>query len=180
VDLLHRLLEKAIPGIEVEIDRPTHVTGEWFIDVGAGDRSFVIQFRPEQGFGITSTPTEGFNEAPDEILQDETLVVKRVAALVRARARTEPRRVRILQELRERRNVLQTAVAKSLRVRQPTISKLERREDVGVKTLRKYVQALGGVLHVTATFADEAVEIDPTTHAKAAKVSGSRERRQRG
>jgi hypothetical protein len=29
VDLLHRLLEKAIPGIEVEIDRPTHVTGEW-------------------------------------------------------------------------------------------------------------------------------------------------------
>ena len=41
----------------------------------------------------------------------------------------------------------------------PTLSKIERREDVNVSTLRRYVHALGGELHVTAIFDDGEVEI---------------------
>jgi transcriptional regulator with XRE-family HTH domain len=65
----------------------------------------------------------------------------------------------LLQELRKRRNVSQVALASRLAVRQPTVSKIERREDVSLSTLRRYVLALGGVLQVTARFPDGAVEI---------------------
>jgi hypothetical protein len=44
-------------------------------------------------------------------------------------------------------------------VKQPTVSKIERREDVALSTLRRYVEALGGELHVTAQFSDCTVEI---------------------
>jgi transcriptional regulator with XRE-family HTH domain len=67
--------------------------------------------------------------------------------------------VRLLQELREHRKMSQIAVATKLGVRQPTVSKIERREDVAVSTLRRFIEALGGELHVTAEFKEGAVEI---------------------
>jgi transcriptional regulator with XRE-family HTH domain len=71
----------------------------------------------------------------------------------------EDRGAPVLQELRERHQVSQVAVADKLGIRQPTVSKIERREDVNVSTLRRYVQALGGELHITVRFRDGAVEI---------------------
>ena len=47
-----------------------------------------------------------------------------------------------------------------LRPRQPTVSKIERREDVAVSTLRRYIEALGGKLRLTAQFADGRFDID--------------------
>lgn len=44
-------------------------------------------------------------------------------------------------------------------MKQPTVSKIERREDVNLSTLRRFIEALGGKLHVTAEFNDGSVEI---------------------
>ena len=71
---------------------------------------------------------------------------------------TEHRRVRLLQELRERMHVSQFALAEKLEVRQPTISKIERREDMNLSTHRRYVCARGGELQVTARFPDSTVQ----------------------
>lgn len=109
------------------------------MDVRAADQSFTIEFRPSLGFGLSSTPGEALGEGPDEFLEDEDAVVARLATLLRARTRTEPQRVRLLQELRERQQVSQVALADKLGVRQPTVSKIERREDVNLRTLRRYV-----------------------------------------
>ena len=49
-----------------------------------------------------------------------------------------------LQELRRARHVTQVEVAKAMNVEQAAVSKLERREDMYVSTLREYVKALGG------------------------------------
>jgi transcriptional regulator with XRE-family HTH domain len=66
----------------------------------------------------------------------------------------------LLRELREKRgNVSQIDVAGRLGLRQPTVSKMERREDVNLSSLRRYVEALGGELHVSARFEDCSVEI---------------------
>jgi hypothetical protein len=46
-----------------------------------------------------------------------------------------------------------------LEVRQPAISKLIRRRDMKVSTLRALIAAMGGELHITATFPDRSVEI---------------------
>jgi DNA-binding XRE family transcriptional regulator len=80
------------------------------------------------------------------------------ARLARRKERTEPARPRLLRELRSRRRVTQNAIADRLGIRQPTVSKLEQRKDLNLSTLRRYVQALGGELQVTAKFKDGTVE----------------------
>jgi DNA-binding XRE family transcriptional regulator len=156
-----RLLHKRIPKLTSEVDAPSRPTGDWFINVRLGDRSFVVEFRPDLGFGLSSTPSEELGEGPDEFFEDEVQVLERLIELLQTKARTEPQRVRLLQELRERRVLSQVVLAGKLGVRQPTLSKMERREDVNLSTLRRYVQALGGELHITARFPDGAVEIGP-------------------
>jgi DNA-binding XRE family transcriptional regulator len=49
-----------------------------------------------------------------------------------------------LQELRRARHLSQEQLAEILHVRQATISKLERRTDMYISTLRSYIQAMGG------------------------------------
>lgn len=174
VDKLSRLLRKRIAGIEITVDAPSRPKGDWFVDTRVGQRSFVIELRPALGFGLSSTPAAGIGEGPEEFFEDEAAVVERVADLLRRKARTEPQRVRLLQELRERLHMSQVAVAEKLGVRQPTISKIERREDMNLSTLRRYVRALGGELQVTARFPDSTVEIGakpkPRKHARASRA----------
>ena len=170
VEKLNHLLRARFPDIGLEVDAPSKASGDWFIDVKLRDQSFVIEFRPKLGFGLSSTPSEGLGQGPDEFLEDEDAVLERIAALMNSRRRTEPQRVRLLQELRERQQVSQIAVADKLGVRQPTVSKIERREDVNVSTLRRYVNALGGELHITARFPDGAVEIGPPSDRSGVRV----------
>jgi DNA-binding XRE family transcriptional regulator len=159
VEKLERLLRARIPGVVIEVDAPSRPEGDWFIDTKLGARSCVVELRPALGFGLSSTPGEGLGEGPDEFFADEPSVVERVAELLRFGARTQPQRVRLLQELREQQRVSQVELAARLGIRQPTISKIERREDVNLSTLRRYIEALGGELQVTARFPDGAVEI---------------------
>ncbi len=80
----------------------------------------------------------------------------------RAAARAEAMLVEMqLQELRKARNVTQVDLAKAMRVEQAAISKLERRDDMYVSTLREYVKALGGELKLVASFPDGDIQVRP-------------------
>lgn len=57
-----------------------------------------------------------------------------------------------LAELRQAQGKTQAEVAAALGTGQAAVSKLERREDMYLSTLHKYVQALGGELRLVATF----------------------------
>jgi DNA-binding XRE family transcriptional regulator len=59
-----------------------------------------------------------------------------------------------LQELRRARKLTQVRVAKSLGISQDGISKLEKRSDLLLSTLRKTVEAMGGSLSLVAEFPD--------------------------
>jgi hypothetical protein len=41
------------------------------------------------------------------------------------------------------------------------VSRIEHREDLQISTLRRYIEALGGELELTARFADQTVRIVP-------------------
>ena len=159
IDKLMRRLRKGVPGVVVEVDAPSKATGSWFSDVSKGKQSLVIEYRPNLGFGITSTPTDGYGEGPDELAGDVEEAARRVVALFRSRQRTKPQRVALLKQLREGRGLSQVELAELLGIRQPTVSKMERRDDVNVSTLRRFVEAMGGHLKVTAEFPDQHVEI---------------------
>jgi DNA-binding transcriptional regulator YiaG len=64
-----------------------------------------------------------------------------------------------LQKIRKVRHLSQEEVAKVLQVKQGTVSKLERRTDVYISTLRKYIEAMGGTLTIRAEFPEGQVDI---------------------
>ena len=64
-----------------------------------------------------------------------------------------------LRELRQARELSQEELAAVLGLNQATISKLERRTDMYLSSLRKFVEAMGGELEITATFPDGQVKI---------------------
>jgi transcriptional regulator with XRE-family HTH domain len=59
-----------------------------------------------------------------------------------------------LRDLRKARQQSQETVAELLGMRQGDVSKLERRADAYLSTLRRYVEAMGGELELLATFPD--------------------------
>lgn len=65
-----------------------------------------------------------------------------------------------LQELRQARQLSQEALADALETSQSSISKLERRVDVYVSTLRRYIESMGGELEIVARFPDGSVRIN--------------------
>ena len=84
------------------------------------------------------------------------------AAQARSAARAEATLVEMqLQELRKSRDVTQVDLAKVMKIEQAAVSKLERREDMYVSTLRDYVKALGGELKLVASFPDAEIQVHP-------------------
>ena len=64
-----------------------------------------------------------------------------------------------LHELRHAREMSQEELARELHVGQPAVAKLERRADMYVSNLRRYIEALGGTLEITAKFPETSVAI---------------------
>ena len=83
---------------------------------------------------------------------------ERVAA-VEARTQ-EMLREMPLVELRRQLNLTQEALATVLGTSQASVSKLERRSDIYLSTLRRYVEAMGGELEITARFPDGEIRLD--------------------
>lgn len=65
-----------------------------------------------------------------------------------------------LNELRQAKALSQVTLAKTLHVNQAAISKMERRTDMYISTLRDYIRAMGGELEIIATFPDGQVKIE--------------------
>jgi transcriptional regulator with XRE-family HTH domain len=59
-----------------------------------------------------------------------------------------------LRELRHARKLTQVRIAKTLGITQDSVSRLEKRSDLLLSTLRKTVKAMGGKLSLVAEFPD--------------------------
>ena len=75
-------------------------------------------------------------------------------ARIKARAAELRAEYLTLQDLRKAHDLTQVKVAEALQVSQESISQLEQRSDMLLSTLRDYVEAMGGHLHLTAEFPD--------------------------
>ena len=87
---------------------------------------------------------------------------QRMPAAARARSEEKARKLTAempLNEMRAARELTQEHLAKLLNVKQASVSKLERRADMYVSTLRSFVKAMGGDLEITARFPEGEVRI---------------------
>lgn len=115
-----------------------------------------------------------------EILSD--LPAKRRAG-VKARYRDLKQQVEGLAELRRLAGRMQTEIAEAMEIRQPSVSKIETQADMLLSTLRSYVEAIGGELHLVVKLPDrnpfELLQAEPAEAASArrAKPRASARRR---
>ena len=65
-----------------------------------------------------------------------------------------------LAELRQARKLSQEQLADELDVRQPAIAKIEKKTDMYISTLRRFITAMGGQLEIRAHFPEGDVRID--------------------
>ena len=79
-------------------------------------------------------------------------------AQAKQRARTQIDEM-TLSELRRGLNLKQVEAAQSMEMTQSELSRLEARADHRISTLRRYVEALGGRLEVTAVFGERRVKL---------------------
>lgn len=88
-------------------------------------------------------------------------LTQKLGALTRARRKKVEARAAALiaeemtlQELRQARKLTQVRLAKALGISQDGVSRLEKRSDLLLSTLRKSVEAMGGNLSLVAEFPD--------------------------
>src|ERR1700733_6914939 len=65
-----------------------------------------------------------------------------------------------LQELRQAHQMSQERMAEILNTKQANVSRMERRTDMYISTLRSYIEAMGGKLDIIAKFPDGEVHIN--------------------
>lgn len=77
--------------------------------------------------------------------------------------------VDLISRLRKDQELTQEELAEIMEIRQSAISQIENQEDVLVKTLERYIKALGGELEVRARFPDRMVMLNQFTSRTRAK-----------
>ncbi|HSW70735.1 MAG TPA: XRE family transcriptional regulator [Gammaproteobacteria bacterium] len=65
-----------------------------------------------------------------------------------------------LQELRQAHQISQERMAELLHTKQANVSRIERRTDMYISTLRSYIEAMGGQLDIVARFPNGEVHIN--------------------
>lgn len=65
-----------------------------------------------------------------------------------------------LAELRQARQYSQEQLAVELQVKQPAVAKLEKKADMYISTLRRFIEAMGGELDIRAHFPEGDVRIN--------------------
>jgi transcriptional regulator with XRE-family HTH domain len=86
-----------------------------------------------------------------------------------------------LRHLRQARDLTQQSMADLLHIDQAGVSKIERRADMLLSTLRSYVKAMGGSLRLIAEFPDGIAELPSLGEAlDTASSSGKRRGADRG
>lgn len=87
---------------------------------------------------------------------------ERLSPEAKAKAEAEAEKLREEMELAEIRRALklsQEELAQTLQVGQAAVAKLEKRTDMYVSTLRRFIEAMGGELEIVARFPDHEVHI---------------------
>lgn len=86
----------------------------------------------------------------------------RMTPQMQAKAEAESLRLGEEMDLAEVRRALklsQDEIAQTLQIGQGSVAKMEKRTDMYVSTVRRFIEAMGGELEIVARFADHTVKI---------------------
>ena len=159
IEKLARKLDKKVSALEMHLDPSSTPDGSWWLDLKTPDHSVVVEWRPSQGFGITSGQA-GYGEGPDELYPQAKDAEKRLLQLLQGKQGTRPPHQVLLRRLRELRGLTQVQLALLLGVKQSTVSHFEAGEDMHLSALRRLIESMGGSLRIQAVFPEDVVTLE--------------------
>jgi DNA-binding transcriptional regulator YiaG len=157
VERLKECLGARFPSASLTIDRPDVESGGWFLDAMLEGHLVVVEWRADRGFGVSTPSEDDYGAKPDEVYTTAEAAYNRIVELLLSRTRTVPGLT--LQEIRDSRHLSQAEIASRLQINQGAVSRMERRSDMRLGTLRTLISAMGGELQLLARFPDRTVEI---------------------
>jgi DNA-binding transcriptional regulator YiaG len=159
IQRLRDLLTERFPTASIVLDPPDIPTGNWWLDVDLEGHHVVVEFRPGKGYGVSTPTVDDYGVGPDEVYESTTSAFERVKELLLSQTKTRPPVDLALPKLRETMQLSQIELAKRLQINQATLSRIERRSDMLIGTLRSLITAMGGNLELLATFPETTVRI---------------------
>jgi hypothetical protein len=81
--LAAQLLER-VPGAEVKVTSPSGRGTVWWVDARVGRHNVVIEWSPDDGFGLSSTEDSDYNTAASEVFADADDALARIIAVLKA------------------------------------------------------------------------------------------------
>lgn len=148
-ELLKRL--GAETGLACEIDAPADPAGEWWLDLKIDGFTTQVAWRPASGFGLFDADA-GYGDRPSELYRHAEQASIRLAQLAAKHRANEATGGLSLREIRQLVGEQQVRLAERMNTDQAAISRVERRDDFKVSTLRSYVEALGGHVRILVDF----------------------------
>jgi len=154
---LKERLAVRFPDATLTIDKAETATGSWWLDAELLGHAVVIEWRADRGFGVSTPTPDDYGSKPHEVYETADAAYCRVVDLLLSQTWTVPGLT--LQQIRDSRHLSQAEIASRLRINQGAVSRMERRSDMRLGTLRTLISAMGGELQLLARFPDRTVEI---------------------
>jgi len=158
IDQIKDALAAEFPDVEIVVRKADDPKGMQFLNVFSDNLEIAVEWKPDRGFGLSafrsdSHDLDGAYDAPDEWYKSPSAVFHRIGSLL-----IDEKTTRIasmcLGAIRRDLSISQEELSAALEITQATYSKQERRADMKVSTLRKAIEAMGGVLRIEARFSD--------------------------
>lgn len=151
------VLQSEFTDAEFVVRKADDPNGVQFLNLYLGSLEVAIEWKPD-AFGLSCFHSschelEGAFDAPDEWYRTPQATFHRVVSLLLEEQTTKEAAVSIGQIRREL-GMSQEEVSTAIDVTQATYSKQERRADMKVSTLKRAIEAMGGILRIEARFPD--------------------------
>lgn len=176
MDELAKALRSRFPGSVTSIERPKNAKGVWWLDFSWGPHRAEVELHPDTGYGVSVNSDAGYGERSDEHYVSSATALARIVELIERGGHTEASAEQIVRALREAKQLTQAQMAKLLKVKQASVSRLEKRSDFHLSTLRNIVAHLGGSLEIRVVFPEGMIHILKYDSDPAAMESRSRPR----
>jgi DNA-binding phage protein len=151
IEHFRQLLAGNLPQSHVKVDEPEHAWGNYWVNVNIGKKRQTLEYRQGKGFGLFHEDA-GYGEGPAEIYRTPERAAQRLVQLMTA---SKGKAIHLgMKDIRELYGHSQVTLAKKAGVKQPAISRFEKRGEVKLSTLAATIKALGGKLEVRAHFSD--------------------------
>jgi hypothetical protein len=85
-------LQRAMPGVELNLSEPAAPDGVGFLDARHGGNVVAVQWQRDWHFGVSTPDGHGYGEKPHEIYRSAGEAAQRIAELLRSGKQTPPPR----------------------------------------------------------------------------------------